>query len=157
MRFIPFAFLLASASAFTPQPPNTRVLSTKLYGTTKSPPPIPAPKKVSYGEESRKYRRTIYTHDDWVIHRSSDRFLRNILTTSTSGIYNNIGIQVASVTAMASFILLWNMATGTYTDLEGINHEGIFSGQHFLPSLALPLTGFTMSAPFLGLLLGKCS
>jgi putative membrane protein len=155
MRFILFALLLASSSAFTAQPPNTR-LTTKLYGNTQSPPPIPAPKALSYGEESRKYRRTVYTHDDWVIHRSPDRFVRNILTTPSSGIYKNIGPQIASVTAVASCIFLWNMAAGGYTDFEGINHEAIISSQ-FLPRLALPLTGFTLSSPFLGLLLGKCS
>ena len=34
----------------------------------------------TYSEEQRKDRRTIFMHDDWVRHRSSDRFLRNMLT-----------------------------------------------------------------------------
>lgn len=42
---------------------------------------------MPYGEESRKFRRTVYTHDDWVKHRSPDRFFTNLLTTTTSGIY----------------------------------------------------------------------
>ena len=42
---------------------------------------------IPYGEESRKYRRTVYSHDDWIKHRSPDRFLKNLLSTSKSGIY----------------------------------------------------------------------
>jgi hypothetical protein len=40
-----------------------------------------------YGEESRKYRRMVYTHDDWVKHRSPDRYWNNLKTTTKSGIY----------------------------------------------------------------------
>jgi hypothetical protein len=155
MRLTPFALLLASASAFTTQPPNARVaISTKLYGNTKSPPAFRVPDELSYGEESRKYRRTVYTHDDWVKHRSSERFVRNLMTTTSSGIYKNIGIQVGTVTLVASLLFLWNMAAGGYTDFSGIDHEGIIPGQ-FLPKMGLPIVGFTLSAPFLGLLLGK--
>lgn len=43
--------------------------------------------EIPYGEESRKFRRTVYSHDDWVKHRSPDRFIKNILSTTKSGIY----------------------------------------------------------------------
>ena len=43
--------------------------------------------EIPYGEESRKYRRTVYTHEDWVKHRSPDRFFKNIMSTTKSGIY----------------------------------------------------------------------
>lgn len=43
--------------------------------------------EIPYGEESRKYRRTVYSHEDWVKHRSPDRFIKNILSTTKSGIY----------------------------------------------------------------------
>ena len=42
---------------------------------------------IPYGEESRKFRRTVYTHDDWIKHRSPDRFFKTLRTTTTSGIY----------------------------------------------------------------------
>ena len=42
---------------------------------------------IPYGEESRKFRRTVYTHEDWVKHRSPDRFFKNIRSTTKSGIY----------------------------------------------------------------------
>jgi hypothetical protein len=43
--------------------------------------------EIPYGEESRKYRRTVYSHDDWVKHRSPDRFWKTLKTTTKSGIY----------------------------------------------------------------------
>ena len=49
--------------------------------------------------------------------------------------------------------MLWNMLTGEYTDLVGLVHPGIMRGQ-FTPSLALPMSPFTLSSGFLGLLLG---
>ena len=96
----------------------------------------------------------MYTHDDWVKHRSPDRFIKNIMTTTKSGIYKNVGSEVAAVTAVATFAFLWNMVTGGYTDFAGVSHDPIISSS-FLPTLTLPLTGFTLSSPFLGLLLGK--
>ena len=36
-----------------------------------------------YAEHSRKYRRTVFMHDEWVRHRSSDRFFRNMKTMHT--------------------------------------------------------------------------
>mmetsp|Transcript_12280 Transcript_12280/g.36044 ORF Transcript_12280/g.36044 Transcript_12280/m.36044 type:complete len:155 (+) Transcript_12280:116-580(+) len=70
--------------------------STELYESTKQPSFIPMPKEISYGEESRKYRRTVYTHDDWVKHRAPDRFLRNSYNMFTSGIYKNIGNEAGT-------------------------------------------------------------
>jgi putative membrane protein len=156
MRFI--LLLLASASAFTaPQFGVSKISSrTELGYTTKSPPPIPLPTKITYGEDSRRYRRTVYTHDDWVKHRSPDRFARNILTTTSSGIYKNVASEVWVGVIIATSVFLWNMATGGYPDLEGIQHEAVIQNQ-FLPPLTLSLTPFTISAPFLGLLLGKWS
>jgi hypothetical protein len=43
--------------------------------------------EIPYGEESRKYRRTVYSHEEWVKHRSPDRFFKNIMSTTKSGIY----------------------------------------------------------------------
>jgi hypothetical protein len=39
-----------------------------------------------YGEESRRYRRTVYRHEDWLKHRSETRLLRNLQGTFTSGV-----------------------------------------------------------------------
>lgn len=39
-----------------------------------------------YGEESRRYRRTVYRHEDWLKHRSETRLLKNLKGTFTSGV-----------------------------------------------------------------------
>ena len=104
-----------------------------------------------YSEESRKYRRTVYTHEEWVRHRESDRFFRNLNSFLTSGIYRSLFKEVASVTSIATFVVAWNCLFGEYQDLKSITHEGIFHG--VLPLMQLPLPAFTLSSPSLGLLL----
>jgi hypothetical protein len=131
------ASLIDGVSAFVSLSPSHGRISTELYwnGNTKRPPLIPLPKNISYGEESRRYRRTVYSHDDWVKHRSQDRFLRNIISMLTSGMYKNIQNQVAFVTSIATLVVLWNAMAGGYT-------------------LTLPMGPFTLSSASLGLLLG---
>jgi len=107
-----------------------------------------------YGEESRAYRRTVYTHDDWVRHRSSDRFFRNLGSFATSGIYKSLFKEVIATATIASFVVVWNMIFGDYQDLQNITHNGIMHDS-LIPVLALPLAPFTLSSPSLGLLLGK--
>lgn len=51
------------------------------------PPKLEKPKNIKYGEESRKFRRTVYTHEDWERHRSPDRFIRNLNSIMASGVY----------------------------------------------------------------------
>jgi putative membrane protein len=139
--------LIASAGAFSTKPQVARA-PTKLYGNAKT-----APKNISYGEASRPYRRTVYSHDDWVKHRSPDRFRRSIVSFLKSGVYKNISREIKVTTAVATFVMLWNMLTGGYTDLSGVAHGAVLSGR-FISVLTLPLTAFTLSSPSLGLLLG---
>jgi hypothetical protein len=142
--------LVVSAGAFNTKPQAARA-PAKLYGNAKT-----APKSISYGEASRPYRRTVYSHDDWVKHRSPDRFFRNILSITTSGVYKNISRLVMTPTAVAIFVVLWNMLTGGYTDLRGVAHGAVLSGR-FMSTFALPLAPFDLASPSLGLLLGKSS
>lgn len=121
---------------------SEKISNTKLYEK----------KGVVYGEESRKFRRTVYTHDDWVKHRASDRFIRNALSIPTSGIYRNIGNEVWFVTFCALFIVFWNAITGTYEDIGGVMHDGPLKNT-LIPVLTLPLSPFTLSSGSLGLLL----
>ena len=77
---------IGSAAAFTT--PSTRVdvpstTTTTALNMDDSSPTLDIP----YGETSRQYRRTVYTHDDWVKHRSPNRFLRNLASIPASGIY----------------------------------------------------------------------
>ena len=107
-----------------------------------------------YGEESRQYRRTVYTHEDWVKHRSPERFTRNLSSFFDSGIYKSLFKEVAATTTAASFIVVWNMIFGQYVDLQGVTHDGAMHDS-VIPALSLPLSVFTLSSPSLGLLLGK--
>jgi ion channel-forming bestrophin family protein len=158
VRFCGIALVLntaaSTAKAFVQQPPAlTPEVTTQLYGNTKSPPSIPLPKDVSSGEESRLCHRTVYTHDDWVKHRSPDRFFQNIVTTTASGVYKSVGREVLVVTFVATFVMIWNMLTAGYTDLEGVKHEALINNL-FLPPLTLPLIPFNLATSSLGLFLG---
>jgi putative membrane protein len=146
-RYAALFLLIASAGAFNTKPQVARA-PTKLYRNTKT-----ALKSISYGEASRPYRRTVYSHDDWVKHRSPDRFFRNILSITTSGVYKNISREIMLTTTVATFVVLWNMLAGGYTDLSGVAHGAVLSGR-FIRVLTLPLDAFTLSSPSLGLLLG---
>ena len=107
-----------------------------------------------YGEGSRKHRRTVYTHDDWVKHRSSDRFVHNISTFMHSGIYKNVGRQVLATTSVAILVWFWNLLVGGYEDFAGVMHDPLISGGN-KAAVGLPLTMFTTLSPSLGLLLGE--
>jgi len=119
------------------------------------PPTDPsAPATDLYGEGSRKYRRTVYTHDQWVKHRSPDRFVNNLSTLFNSGIYKNVGKEVAATTSVAVFVFAWNMLAGGYQDLAGVTHDPIIQAE-WAKVVGLPLQAFTTLSPSLGLLLGK--
>ena len=164
-RFREAVFLLAalasvgSTDAFVApqqqqQKSSTRV-NTELYGNTKTPPPLAEEvKAISYGEESRQYRRTVFTHDDWVKLRSPDRFVRNLISIPSSGVYKNLAKEVLATTLVATFVCVWNNAFGGYTDFQGVKHGALVASQASL-LIGLPLTPFTLSSPSLGLLLGK--
>mmetsp|Transcript_30041 Transcript_30041/g.82479 ORF Transcript_30041/g.82479 Transcript_30041/m.82479 type:complete len:487 (-) Transcript_30041:296-1756(-) len=111
-----------------------------------------AAKAMPYGEASRKFRRTVYSHDDWKKHRSPDRFFFYVTAIFKSGVYRNLLREVAATVAVASFIVVWNAYVGGYTDFNGIPHEAVIN-VGFLPKLTLPLTPFTLASPSLGLLL----
>ena len=161
MRFTALFFLFATASvgAFVPQQhvvdPISKTSTERAVATNQAPATSTDVTNISYGEQSRQYRRTVYTHDDWVKHRSPDRFIRNILSTTASGVYKNVGREVLATTTVATIAFLWNMLTDGYTDFEGVKHDAVLVNQ-FIPMLTLPLTPFTLASPSLGLLLGKC-
>lgn len=94
--------------------------------------------RIPYGEESRRYRRTIYTHEDWVKHRSENRINRNLRGIFKSGVLRQLKNEVGSVVASASLVVVWN----SFVVPEFKLHE-----------LCLPVMPFTLSSPALGLLL----
>jgi len=109
---------------------------------------------VPSGEEQRKFRRTVYSHDDWKKHRSQDRFIYYLLAIFKSGVYKNLGREVGTTTLIATLVVAYNALVGGYQDFEGTKHAALISSQ-FLPMLTLPLTAFTLTSPSLGLLLGE--
>jgi hypothetical protein len=85
--------MVGSTEAFVPQTAQTQSTITPSFGegmsSTSLPaaPPDTATKDIPYGEISRQFRRTVYTHDDWVKHRSPNRFVKNLFSIVSSGIY----------------------------------------------------------------------
>ncbi|CAB9526793.1 UPF0187 protein [Seminavis robusta] len=144
--------VVGGASAFSPNSIQQRAsLKTELaMGNTVDPPKLPPPRDISYGEESRKYRRTIFTHDDWVNFRSPDRFWRNLNAVTSSGIYKSVGKEILATVGVATFVILYNGVAGGFDGLDGTKMDPIAP---FLPVIGLPLAPFTLSSPSLGLLL----
>lgn len=97
---------------------------------------------VPYGESSRKYRRTVFTHDDWLEHRSSGRSIENLKGIFFSGIVRQMQQEVLLVSSAAVAVVLWNSV---------LVPSGAAAGM--LPSVSLPSLPFTLSSPALGLLL----
>ena len=95
--------------------------SSRLFETVApSEPSSTTIKSISYGEESRKYRRTVYTHDDWRKHRRSDRFIYYLGSIFSSGVYKSLAREVTATTGIAALLCLYNAAVGGYVDLEGV-------------------------------------
>lgn len=105
---------------------------------------------AEFQEASRPYRRDVFGHDDWIKHRSTERFQRSLATILQSGVLRARYSEVATVMAIASFLSLYNGLTGGFVDLAGAKQEALLP---FLPVLTLPLSLFSLTAPSLGLLL----
>jgi len=108
----------------------------------------------SYGELSREYRRTVFMHDEWVKHRSSNRYSENLITLFQSGVTRQLLKQLTFVSFCSLFVIVMNGAIGEYTDLTGVVQTGPL---HFLApnigSISLPSLVFTLSEAALALLL----
>ena len=114
--------------------------------------PVDDEAKLTYGETSRAYRRTVYSHEDWVKHRSPNRFYRNFSSIPSSGVYKNLAKEVIATTVVAAFVVGWNCYFGDYQDFSSVTHPGPMHDS-LIPVLALPLAPFTLASPSLGLLL----
>lgn len=100
--------------------------------------------RVPYGEKSRRFRRTVFSHSDWVDHRSSNsRIITNLTSMLFSGVVRQLRPQVLIVTSVAAIVLLWNMiAVPSLPSLQPLTNP-----------IVLPPIPFTLSSPALGLLL----
>ena len=105
-------------------------------------------------EEARRYRRTVYSHDDWVKHRQQDRFFIYLGSLFDSGVFQNSKREVYFCTTIATLVCFYNALAGGYTDLMGGQHGPVIPG---LQVLGIPMTAFTITSASLGLLLSKYS
>ena len=103
-----------------------------------------------YAEAVRQYRRTVFMHDDWVKHRSTDRFFKTIVDIKESGVLRSRGKELSIVTGFATFLVAWNMIAGGYTDFDAIKQPALIP---HLPQFAIPLSVFSLTGSSLGLLL----
>ena len=111
--------------------------------------------EVPYGEDSRKYRRSVFDAELWLNHRSPDRFFKNLSNILVSGIARQLIPEVVTVTSVAVIVCLWNVLfIDGYCDGSGIHHDPLIAFPASL-ELALPTVPFQMSTAALGLLLGK--
>ena len=142
----------STVSLFTKQPSS----SSSSYFTSTGWDSFEKMKRITdmpSGEGQRKFRRTVYSHDDWKKHRSQDRFIFYLLAIFNSGVYKNLGREVFMVSLVAVFVCIYNAIVGGYIDWNGISQDAIIQNQ-FFPKLGLPLASFTLTSPSLGLLLG---
>jgi len=100
--------------------------------------------RVPYGEESRKYRRTVFDYDDWVTHRNTERIVTNIRGMFFSGVIRQLKEEVLFVTLASALVVFWN---------DFLIFPDEFMDGFMLPKLILPALPFTLSSPALGLLL----
>lgn len=158
---VSFLALLSGANGFV-QPSNHRSsggVSTAIHGAGlpsftgyDSFERLKTLTNVPSGEDQRKLRRTVYTHDDWRRHRNQDRFIVYLAAIFKSGVYKNLKNEVVLATSIAAFVCFYNCIVGDYTDLAGVKHVGLVQSV-FFPKLGLPLQAFTLTSPSLGLLL----
>jgi putative membrane protein len=162
MKFLSILALLVSLSAptnaFTPNGLGkaspivvSRQESTQLQAA--GPTEEDLKRFQSYGEASRKLRRSYFSHADWLKARADDRFLYNLSSIIRSGILKQLSKELITIAGISTFICVWNaLFAAGYDDLAGFHHASVL-GQHAFPLLTLPAFPFTLSVPSLGLLL----
>ena len=103
-----------------------------------------------YQEAVRQYRRTVFMHDDWEKHRSTDRFFKSLMTIGESGVIRARGKELSIVAGISSFLVAWNTLAAGYTDFDLVKHPALIP---HLPTLFLPFSIFSLTSGSLGLLL----
>merc|ERR1719420_1622023 len=108
--------------------------------------------KESYSERSRAYRRSVYFHDNWIKHRSNDRYIRNFKTLFDSGVVRSLSSEILLVTGIAVAVVTINMLIAGYDDFSNVHHAAPLPIP-FVKDLSLPSLPFTIAMPALSLLL----
>ena len=138
-------------------PPKTAARADEVANASPRPGSIRAALleqgSVPYGEDSRRYRRTVYRSEDWLKHRSPTRLFRNLQGIFSSGVVRSLVTEVGVVTGVATTVVVWNALAGGYEDWSGAVHPALIGNGSEYHLLALPALPFTLSSPALGLLL----
>merc|ERR1719313_2542203 len=108
--------------------------------------------KESYSERSRAYRRSVYFHENWIKHRSNDRYLRNFRTLFDSGVVRSLSSEILLVTAISILVVTLNMLIAGYDDFSMVHHAAPLP-LPIIKDLSLPALPFTIDMPALSLLL----
>jgi predicted membrane chloride channel (bestrophin family) len=108
---------------------------------------------VPYSEASRRYRRTVFTNEDWLQHRSSTRLFGNLSGTFTSGVVRSLVTEVAAVATIGALACAWNGAIEGFEDFGDVLHAPLLPNVHDVFLARLPALPFTLASPALGLLL----
>jgi ion channel-forming bestrophin family protein len=146
------------ASAFTPQDvrqiPSRRLYHHRMPSTTAlkiSSLPKEDSSGLSYGERSRPFRRDVFAYDDWVQHRTSERFLGNLFNSYKSGVVQQLLKEVYLSAGIATFICIYNaLLVNGYDDFLGVHHDPLVQGFYVF---AIPSVFFALTSPALSLLL----
>ena len=108
---------------------------------------------TAYAEESRKYRRTVYMHDEWTKHRSSDRFQNNMKTIFQSGVSQSLSTELTFITSIAAFVVVAKWRHGSLTPPPLPRRDAFVPRSHETPS---PLCHAAMHPPRLPLTVTLC-
>jgi predicted membrane chloride channel (bestrophin family) len=92
-------------------------------------------------EESRKLRRTIFTHTDWKRHRSSDRYFHELLKMPQSQVLRGLTLQAVGVALVSAVVVIYNVLM----ELKLLNWP--------IPLLTVPFLPLSITSSSLGLLL----
>lgn len=92
-------------------------------------------------ERGMQRRRTFYSHDDWVLHRSSTRHYRHFASSFSSRAILSLIPPVGTVTAISVAVALYNtiVLTGWLPSFIPLLHASPLSYQLTAPALALLL------------------
>uniref|UniRef100_A0A2P2PIV2 Uncharacterized protein n=1 Tax=Rhizophora mucronata TaxID=61149 RepID=A0A2P2PIV2_RHIMU len=152
-RFTPQNLLKSQATSF-PSKPQQPPLSWRTICSHSPTPPAPnkTPKLISLlraipdwadgvKERGMRKKRSLYSHEKWVEHRSSLRHLRHVLSSLSSRVILSLIAPVIAFTSVAAIIASYNSAVELHF-LPG-----------FFPLLRASSLPYQLTAPALALLL----
>ena len=149
----------SSAAIAPPRPPLTALQSTTMDQTNANGERYDYDELMDSEMEQARLSNQYahFGHNDWLRHRASDRFFRNLFQFDQSPIVKNL-LDESAILALISFgIIAWNeLLVDGYTDINEVHHAAPLAD--VLPSFltfkfSLPIDPFLLCGGPLGLLL----